>query len=112
MKRALLLPLLLGTGASWGCESKLPGPIECETMAFRALGRSSDDAAHSPLVRRVANRLTRGCLTVPFDRATLRCVQEGRSLVSCADTLVRQHPERRDALRELLQELDQVGVLR
>lgn len=81
-------------------------------MAFRAIGRSPQDLAHSPLVRRVTDRLTRGCLTVPFDHETLRCVAEGRSLLICADVLARRHPERSVALQELIREMDQLGVAR
>ena len=99
-------------GMAWGCQSKLPGPIECETMAFRAIGRSPQDAAHSPLVRRVSGRLTRGCLTVPFDQGALQCVAEGRSVVRCADALAQRSPERREALQDLILELDQLGSAR
>lgn len=90
------------------CEQKLPGPLVCETMSFQAIGRSPREAVHSPKVRRVTDRLIHGCLTVPFDQQSVSCVQAGRPLLPCLEALVRRAPEREQAVRDFLHELDQL----
>lgn len=91
-----------------GCEQKLPGPLECEKVAFSALGRSQKELAHSPKVRRLSERLIQGCLTVPFDKQAVFCVSKGRSFLSCVDDLARRAPERKPALSQLLIDVDQL----
>ena len=89
-----------------GCEQKLPGPLDCERVAFSALGRSQKEVAYSPKVRRLSERLIQGCLTVPFDKQAVTCVSSGRSFLSCVDDLARRAPERKPALTQLLVDVD------
>lgn len=91
-----------------GCEQKLPGPLECEKLAFSALGRSQNEAAYSPKVRRLSERLIQGCLTVPFDKQALACVADGRSFLSCVDDLARRAPQTKPALTQLLLDVGQL----
>jgi hypothetical protein len=69
-------PLLLGLILLAACERKAPGPDECQAFAYQALGiRESRDLMRPGAIDRVED-LTRDCLTTPFDRALLRCVEE------------------------------------
>lgn len=81
-------------------------------MTFAVLGRDPESVAHSPKVRRVAGRLIQGCLTVPFDKEAVSCARSGRNLLSCAEELARRAPERRESLRALLFDLNQLGATR
>lgn len=68
------------------CERKAPGPDECRSFAHAALGVTRpEDLLRADAAARVAE-LTRDCLTTPFDRTLLRCVQEtGRSRLCMID---------------------------
>jgi hypothetical protein len=92
------------------CESQLPGPIECEGMAYTVLGRSPAEAAHSPKLKRVADRIIQGCLTVPFDRAALSCAQSGQPFLGCVEALARRAPQRKSALEGLLRDVERLGA--
>jgi hypothetical protein len=83
MRRALLL---IGIGLLVACQRKAPGPDECRTFAHRALGVThANDLLVPGAAERVAE-LTRDCLTTPFDRELIRCVQEtGRSRFCMVD---------------------------
>jgi len=107
--RALLGALVLACALS-GCDSQLPGPLECEQMAYVVLKRTPSDALVSPKVRRVADRLIQGCLTVPFDKPAVACSSQGYSFLRCMDDLGRRAPERRRALHGLLVDLDHLGA--
>jgi hypothetical protein len=64
------------------CERKAPGPQECRRFAFETLGvRSTErlsERGHAEL-----DDLTRRCLTTPFDRELLRCVEQTQRLNTC-----------------------------
>ena len=79
-------------------------------MAYRAVNRDPQDAAHSPKLRRIADRLIKGCLTVPFDGATLACVESGHPFLSCVEGLARRAPERQPSLRILVEDLRVLGT--
>lgn len=100
-----LLTASLSLSLLTGCESKLPGPLECEEMSLRGLGRSREEIQASPAARQVTARLVHGCLTTPFDQEAVACVNAGHSLRRCADELATREPERVPALNELLSDL-------
>jgi hypothetical protein len=107
MFRAIVLSLLF---LLIGCESQLPGPIECEVMAYNVLGREPREAEHSPKLKRVADRLIQGCLTIPFDRTALACAQSGHPFLGCAEALTQRSPERKLALETLLRDVERLGT--
>jgi hypothetical protein len=78
-------------------------------MAYSVLERTPADAVVSPKVRRVAGRLIQGCLTVPFDKPAVACTSQGYGFLRCMDDLDRRAPERKQALRALLMDLDHLG---
>ncbi len=67
----LLLPSLLVT-----CQRKAPGPYACHRFALQALG-VPDGAELTPQAYAAIDELTRECITTPYDRALLRCVDDG-----------------------------------
>jgi hypothetical protein len=75
-------------------------------MAIQVLGRSAEDVEQSPAARRWVAHLVHGCLTTPFDREAVRCLEERRNLPHCMDELVRRAPEREEAARQLLTDRD------
>jgi len=105
-----LLGVMLLLGTLQGCDTQLPGPLECERMAYTVIKRTPTDALVSPKVRRVADRLIQGCLTVPFDKPAVACSSQGYSFLRCMDDLGRRAPERNQALRALLLDLDHLGA--
>ena len=80
--------------ASIGCSSKLPGPAECERVALRASGIRTLDQLRFPHVRVAVENLTNECLTTPFDRETVRCMEEVGAFQICIRDFVLRHPER------------------
>lgn len=90
-----------------GCTSELPGPIECEEMAFRLIGRNRKEVNVSPAAQRLVARLVHGCLTAPFDEETLRCVAQSRNLPRCMEQLAHREPQRRATLQSLLESVSQ-----
>lgn len=115
MKRGQLSRVVLLGIASLclcGCSPQLPGPLDCEGMAIKGMGRSLKEIKGSPLARNVMGLLTHSCLTTPFDFEAVRCVEEGRGLRRCADELAAREPARTPALRRMLANitrLDQKG---
>jgi hypothetical protein len=88
-------PLLIGLVLLAACERKAPGPDECQAFAYRALGiRESRDLMQPGAIDKVED-LTRDCLTTPFDRALLRCVEETGRARQCLGAF---HGRRRLAL--------------
>lgn len=71
----LLLPV--------GCSRKAPGPDACHAFARRVYQITDRRALADPRVLGAVNDLTTKCLVTPFDRALLRCVDEGASLDGC-----------------------------
>jgi hypothetical protein len=82
-----------------GCARKAPGPEECYDFTVRwtaAEGRTAPGGrlriSEDEFVRRV-----NACITTPFDRKLLRCVEQGASprlcLVAFKDRLARSERE-------------------
>ena len=69
-------PLFFGFVLLAACERKAPGPDECQAFAYRALGIRESRDLMLPGAMDKAEDLTRDCLTTPFDRTLLRCVEE------------------------------------
>lgn len=88
-----MVVVLLAVGAT-GCSSKLPGPAECERVALRASGIRSLDQLRFPHVRETVENLTHECLTTPFDRETVRCMEEVGAFQICIRDFILRHPER------------------
>jgi len=65
------------------CQRKAPGPQECHRFALQALGIPEAAQELSPRVYAAADALTRECVTTPFDRALLRCVDQGEDPRRC-----------------------------
>jgi hypothetical protein len=66
------------------CRGKLPTAGECETLALRSLGVKSSADLEDPRVLRAVQKVTTECITTPYDREFLRCVEEMRELSACA----------------------------
>jgi hypothetical protein len=58
-----------------GCQRKAPGPDECLAFAYQAIGVVRPEQLRRVEVRERINELTTRCLTTPFDRELLQCVQ-------------------------------------
>ncbi len=68
--------LLAATALLAGCERKAPGPAECVAFAEQVLTRAANRAESAALLRARYEELVRQCLTTPFDRRMLACVDE------------------------------------
>lgn len=69
----VLLPGVL-ISLSVGCERKAPGPAECETFAYQALGVHDERLRTLAVVQEMVAELVRVCLTTPYDRKLTECV--------------------------------------
>jgi hypothetical protein len=76
------------------CQRKAPGPEECRRFAVQALGIPAGAKAISPQAYSALEELTRQCITTPFDRELVRCVDDGhparRCLASYEDRALRR----------------------
>ena len=68
------------------CQRKAPGPAECQRFALQVMGIPSTQTSVPPSVQAAVDELTVTCLTRPFNRALLRCVEEGVALRACLAT--------------------------
>lgn len=75
-------------------------------MVLRAMNTDARQVAQSRLQQRLTHRLVRGCLTVPFDRQTLECIDQGEGFVRCAEELGSRFPLSKPALAQLTADLD------
>lgn len=102
----LFWPLVAVSGALLlgGCQSRLPGPLECEDTAIRLLGRTALEVKRSAAAQRWVAQMAHACLTTPFDREALRCLEETKSVSRCLEQMVRRDPKRQAAVRALLSE--------
>jgi hypothetical protein len=80
MLRAAALLVALGAAA---CARKAPGPAECQTFAEQVVGAARPGALAIPHVKDAVDELTVRCLTTPFSRRLLRCVEEGGPVRYC-----------------------------
>jgi hypothetical protein len=78
-----------------GCAREAPGPRECHEFSLRSAGVSSSEQQRlDPRVGAVVHDLTVRCLTTPFDRKLLACVDRGGELRACFLEFQARHPER------------------
>lgn len=69
------LPICLLTALDLSCQRKAPGPDECVAFAYHALGVVTPAQLRHPELRTRIDDLTTRCLTTPFDRELLQCVE-------------------------------------
>jgi hypothetical protein len=65
------------------CQRKAPGPDECRAFAYQAVGVTHPGQLRRADVRESVNALTQDCLTTPYDRELLQCVQVTSRLRAC-----------------------------
>jgi hypothetical protein len=75
------LAVLFFLGA--GCRRKLPGPEECQRLSARILGVEDARVLRDPTVKQRFDDLTVRCLTTPFDREFVRCLDESPDARQC-----------------------------
>jgi hypothetical protein len=97
--RALLLPLLCGgllaTGLA-GCRRKAPGPDECVAFAKVWVQRRPRLTEQGLAVADPFDELVRDCLTIPYDRALVECVINGKAPERCRTEYRRRVEEERE----------------
>jgi hypothetical protein len=91
-RAAAIGALLVGIA---GCARKAPGPVDCERFALRVFGVHDQRQLAVPILRERVNLMTLRCITTPYDRELLACVEQGAGggEMCMADFRVR-HPER------------------
>jgi hypothetical protein len=77
------IALTLISAAPCGCERKAPGPDECEHFAEMAARMSTDSPLLSPELQAQIDEETRQCLTKPYDRELLACVETTHQAHGC-----------------------------
>jgi hypothetical protein len=65
------------------CERKAPGPAECLRFAEEAVSMSADNPLVQSRAEQEVDEETRRCLTTPYDRALLACVERTRQGRAC-----------------------------
>jgi len=80
MRRALFA---IGLFTLLGCQRKAPGPEECQSFAMAALGASRIQDLALVGAGEKYQELVRECLTKPFDRELVECVQSSGRTRSC-----------------------------
>lgn len=78
-----LVTLILVSAALYGCERKAPGPEECERFAELAARLSTDSPMLTPELQAQIDEETRQCLTKPYDRELLACVEATHQAHGC-----------------------------
>jgi hypothetical protein len=69
-----------------GCERKAPGPEECARFAEMAEQLGGSGPFMTPQIQAEIDELTRQCLTKPYDRALLACVEQTRQTRGCLES--------------------------
>jgi hypothetical protein len=83
---SVLLPALLGLSSLWvcsGCERELPGPEDCERVALRMLGIQDPRVLELRQVKKRFDQVVVDCLTTPYDRQLIRCIDETGQSRAC-----------------------------
>ena len=81
--RRACLGSMLANAALLGCERKAPGPEECQRFAEMAARMSTDSPLLTPELQAQIDEETRQCLTKPYDRQLLRCVETTHQAHGC-----------------------------
>ncbi len=80
------LTLVGGSSASLGCERKAPGPEECARFSEMVEQLSGSGPVMTPEIQAQIDELTRQCLTKPYDRALLACVERTHQTRGCLES--------------------------
>ena len=78
-----LVTLTLVSVTLCGCERKAPGPEECQHFAEMAARMSTDSPLLTPELQAQIDEETRQCLTKPYDRELLACVETTQQAHGC-----------------------------
>lgn len=90
----VLFTLVGGSSLSLACERKAPGPDECARFSEMVEQLSGSGPVRTPEIQAQVDELTRQCLTKPYDRALLACVERTRQTHGCLETFrLRTEPE-------------------
>lgn len=81
MRSPLALAALLTTLAA--CERKAPGPDECQRFSYRVAGVTRREQLTAPALRERVDELIRQCLTTPYDKEFIGCVEGTGRLRAC-----------------------------
>ncbi|HWZ89644.1 MAG TPA: hypothetical protein VNW92_12360 [Polyangiaceae bacterium] len=84
------LCLLLSSLSLLGCERKAPGPEECQRFAETAVGMARDDERVTLRIQAEIDEETQTCLTRPYDRALIACVESTRRARPCLELYKRR----------------------
>jgi hypothetical protein len=79
-----------------GCERKAPGPEECQHLAEIAVGIARDDPRITLRLEAQIDEETQTCLTRPYDRALITCVESTRRARPCLDEYKRRTGQARE----------------
>lgn len=79
--------------SSTSCARKAPGPYDCEAAGARALGITHREQLHDPRARQLLDQFVVECLTTPFDRQLLRCIEETGRAQLCLLEFRRRRPD-------------------
>ena len=90
MRSGRSLSLALVGLALLSCERKAPGPEECLRFAETVVGISRDDPRITERLQASIDEETRTCLTRPYDRALIACVQSTGRAHSCIEAYKRR----------------------
>jgi hypothetical protein len=83
---------LISALAAIACTRQAPGPAECQRFAFEVVGVGDQRLLAIPRVKDAVDEWTVRCLTTPYDRELLRCVERGEQ--ACMRGFAARHPER------------------
>ncbi len=86
--------LLAAALLSIGCGRKAPGPDECQRLAARLLRIDDERLLRDPRVKQAFDRVTVECLTTPFDRKLVACVERGGDARVCVAEMAARRRER------------------
>jgi hypothetical protein len=78
-----------------GCQRKAPGPDECQRFAETAVGIRRDDDRATLHDQAAIDEETQTCLTRPYDRALIACVESTRRARPCLELYKRRTGQRR-----------------
>lgn len=81
------------------CERKAPGPRECRSVALSLSGLRSEEHLGGATRRELAIRDqvdedTRECLTLPYDKSYVRCLEETGRTRECRSAFERRRVAR------------------
>jgi len=81
MRRPLALAALLLLLA--GCARKAPGPAECQRFSYRVAGVTRQEQLAVRELKERVDELIRQCLTTPYDRELIGCVEDTGRMRAC-----------------------------